>query len=198
MSTTEKQKGRLINDLQNEVDYVYEGWDPNIKVWRAGDGHERKPPYVAVDFIETSMDLFRSMANIVGRIDDWRFEHAFCELELLDITVYAAKYHNDGAIEGRKFGSEIAQRIRTRILAYWDNILYNFNASVDKGRAYPIRDLSRFREDISTRIYEYNLNIFLRTDVRWHKTLDETKVEERAEKAYIVLNNKNNIRIDTS
>lgn len=197
MALTEKVKGRMIKDLQDNVDFEYEGWDPNIKVWRAGEGHERKLPYVAVDYIETSTPLFKSMSDIVGRIDDLRYEHAFCELELVDITVYAAKYHKNKIIRGRDFASEIIQRIRKRILAYWNNILYHFNASVDRGGAYPIKDLSRFRDDVTTRIYEYNLNIFLRTDVRWHKDI-ESLVEERAEKAFIVLNNKNNIRINTS
>lgn len=198
MSTTEKQKGRLINDLQNNVDYVFEGWDSNIKVWRAGEGQERKLPYIAVDFIETSIPLFKSLGDIVGMLDDHRWEHAFCEVELLDITVYAAKYHNDKAIRGRDFASEIIQRIRKRILAYWNDILYNFNASIDRSRGYPIKDLSRFKNNVSTRIYEYNLNIFLRTDVRWAKDYDEDLAEERAEKAYIVLNSTNNIRINTS
>ena len=187
----------MINDLQNNVDYEYEGWDPEIQVWRAGEGHERKLPYIAVDYVETSMDLFKSMGHIVGRVDDLRYEHAYCELELVDITVYAAKYHNSGAIRGRNFASWAILKIRTRILAYWNYILYNFNASVDRARAYPIRDLSVFKDDITTRIYEFNLNIFLRTDVRWRKDV-ESLVEERAEKAFIVLNNKNNIRIDTS
>lgn len=193
MTLTEKQKGRLINDLQS-LDYTYQGWNPNIKVWRAGEGHERKLPYIAVDYIEVNQDLFRSMSDIVGRIDDIRYEYAFCELLFVDITVYAAKYHNN--IRGRDFASDTLQMIRKRILAYWNDILYHFNASVSRGNSLPIRDLSGFKDETTTRIYEYNLSFFLRTDVRWHKDY-ESLVEERAEKAYIVLNNKN-IRIDTS
>lgn len=199
MTLTESQKGQLIEDLQNKVDYEYNSWSPSINIWRAGEGYERELPCVVVDFIGSEGAMFRSFADWVGLIDDLRHEHAFCERELVNITVYAGKYHNSGAIRGRDYASEIIHRIRTRILAYWNDLLYNFNASIDRSFDMPIRDLTMFQEDVATKVHEFDLNVRLRTDVRWYKTLPQgADAEERAEKAYIIMNNKNNIRINTS
>ena len=198
MSTSETARKELIEDIQKNVDFSYGDWEPTIEVWRAGEGFKRELPYVAIDFISTSDKRFASFADIVERIDDLRYEYAYCELELVNITVYAKKYHNN--VRGREYADEILKRIRKRILAFWsDIILYKYNASVDRGNPAPIRDLTKFDTETATRIHELDLNVFLRTDVRWYKTISEEEVaDERAEKAYIVMNNKNNIRINTS
>lgn len=200
MATSELVKLKLIESLQNNVDFSYNGWNPAIKVWRAGEGHERKLPYIAVDFIETSDKRFPSFADIVGRIDDKRYEYAYCETEVATITCYAKKYHNNDTIRGRNYAYEILDRIRKRILAYWtDTILYKYNHSVDRGRGAPIRDLTLFNTETATRIHEIELTVFLRTDVRWYKDLPQgVEAEEKVESAYILLENKNNIRINTS
>ena len=201
MATSELVKGLLIDDLQNQVDFSYLGWSPSVLVWRAGEGHERTLPYIAVDFIETSDKRFPSFADIVGRIDDKRYEYAFCETEVVTITVYAKKYHNNDTIRGRSYAFEILDRIRKkRILAQWsDSILYNYNHSVDRSRGVPIRDLTVFDTETATRIHEIELTVFLRTDVRWYKELPQgQEASERAESAYVLLQNKNNIRINTS
>lgn len=200
MATSEVVRGLVIDDIQNELDFSYLGWSPSIQVWRAGEGHERILPYVAVDFIETSDKRHASFADIVGRIDDRRYEYAFCETEVVTITVYAKKYHNNDTIRGRSYANEILSRIRRRVLAYWsDKVLYDYNHSVDRSRGVPIRDLTAFDTETTTRIHEIELTVFLKTDVRWYKDLPQgQEASERAESAYILLKNKNNIRINTS
>lgn len=200
MATSELVRLKVIEDLQNNVDFSYNGWNPSLEVWRAGEGQERKLPYMAVDFISTSDKRFPSFADIVGRIDDMRYEYAYCETEVVNITIYAKKYHNNGTIRGRNYANEILDRVRKRILAYWsDTILYKYNHSVDRGRGAPIRDLTLFDTETTTRVHEIELTVFLRTDVRWYKDLPQgTEASERAESAYIVLQEKNNIRINTS
>jgi hypothetical protein len=200
LGTSETAKGEMIEDIQNNVSFTFNGWTPAIQVWRAGEAFERELPYIAVDYIETSGKLFPSLADIVERVDDLRYEYAYCELELVNITCYAKKYHNNNAIRGLEFADEILKRIRQRILSRWtDNILYKYNASVDRGQALPIRNLTKFDTETATRIHELELNVFLRTDVRWYRVLTpDTEVEEKAKIAYIILNNKNNIRINTS
>jgi len=200
LATSETAKKELIEDLQNNISYSFNGWSPSVNVWRAGEGYERKLPYIAVDFIQTSDKRFASFADIVGRIDDMRFEYAYCEIELVNITIYTNKYHNSKAVIGREYASEILTRIRSRILAYWsDTILYRYKASVGRGQPAPIRDLTLYDVETGTRIHEFDLTVFLRTDVRWYKTLPQgVEAQQRAEKAYIVMQNKNNIRIDTS
>ena len=190
----------MIEDLQNNIDFSYLGWSPAIKVWRAGDGFEREFPYVAVDYIGTSEKKFASLGDIVERVDDQRYEYAYCELELVNITIYTKKNHNNGTIRGRAYGYEILGRIRERIFSRWtNNILYKYNASVERGRNAPIRDLTKFDTETAIREHELELDMFLRTDVRWYRVLSPNDViEERAEKAYIIMNNKNNIRINTS
>jgi len=192
---TEKQKGRLINDLQ-AIDFEYEEYVPSLKFHRAGEGFTRKFPYGVVDFIEENDKRFASLGDIVGRIDDLTFEHAYCEFLLVNVSICAEKKHDN--VRGRNFANYCILKVKRQILAYWNDILYEFNASVDRARGLPVRDLTKYENDVGNRIYEYDLNVFLRTDVRWHKDFVSPDYEERAEKAYIILNNKNNIRIDAS
>lgn len=171
----------LIDDLQNQVDFSYGAWNPPIKVWRAGEGFAREYPYVAVDFIQTSMKNFPSMSDIVGRVDDIYYTYAYCELELVTVTVYARKYHNNNTVRGRNYAVIIADRIRKRILAFWNDILKDNNASIDRSRATPVRDLTNYRAESGDRIHEYELDVFIRTDVRWSRMPDDYEVaEERA------------------
>jgi len=194
LTISEAGKVVLIEDIQNKVNFVYNNFTPDLKVWRAGEGFERKLPYMAIDFIQTSDRRYSSLADIVGRIDDLRYEYAYCEIVLVNITIYAEKYHDSN--RGREYASEIIERTRTRILAYWNEFLYKYNASVDRSQPAPIRDLTSFNENVGTRVHEFDLNVYLRTDVRWHRDLSpEDKEEERAKNAYIILNNKNNIII---
>ncbi len=195
MTLIEEAHRKLINDIQS-MDFTYLGWDPNILVWRAGEAGPRELPYIAVDFIATSRKLFPSFADIVGRIDDVRAEYAYCELEMVTITVYANKYHNSGAVRGRDFAGWAAIEIRKHILYYWNQILIDYNASVDRKLAAPIQDLTNWKQDVATRVAEYEITLYLRTDVRWYRELEPGEEEEsRARKAYILLQNKNNLRV---
>ena len=183
----------MVDDLQS-LDYTFNGWNPNLQVSRAGEGHARTLPYVAVDFIATSAKKFESLGDIVGRVDDHRFEYAYCELELVTISIYAEKYHNNGNIRGRDFAYATATKIRTRILAFWfEEILHKYNASIERGMDIPIKDLTLHRADVKTRVHELEIDVYLRTDVRWYKErIDDTIIDERAEKAYVLLKNNNN------
>lgn len=197
MALTEAIRKLLIVDSYSNVDYSYGSWDPDLKVWRAGDAGPRELPYMSVDFITTQDKKFPSFGDVVGRINDFRLEYAYCELELVNISIYAAKYHNSGAIRGRDFAYSSMLKLRKRILAYWNDLLFPYNGSVDRGMSMPIRDLTNYQDDVGTRIHELELNVFLRTDVRWYKNMP-SETEERAEKAFVIMNDINNIRIDTS
>jgi len=188
---SEAGKIELIERLQTEIDFSYNGWDPPIQVWRAGEGFKRELPYVAVDFIETTMKKFPSFSEIVGAIDDYYYEFAYCELELVTVSVYTRKYHNDNAVRGRDYAVDIMTKIRRDILAFWNDVLREYNASIDRSRAIPIKDLTNFRTDTGDRVHEYELNVYMRTDVRWHRMPDDYDevTEERAEKAYGILDN---------
>jgi len=198
LTLPEAGKNELIERIQS-LDFTYNGWDPQIEVWRAGEAHERNLPYISVDFIQTSQKLFGSMSDIVGRIDDRRYEYAFCELEFVNISVYANKYHNNDAIRGRDFAFFAINEIRNDVLAWWNDILYKYDASIDRRIEIPIKDLTIYYEDVATRVHEFELDFYLRTDVRWYRELPSGEEGEvRAEQAYIIMNDKNNIRINTS
>jgi hypothetical protein len=178
------------------MDFTFKGWDPNLTIWRAGSAGPRELPYASVDFIATSRKMFPSMSDIVGKIDDVRYEYAYCELELVSISVYAEKYHNSGAIRGRAFAAWAINEIRKRILWRWNQILVYYNASIDRRIEAPIRDLTAWKEDVANRVHEFELSLFLRTDVRWYRDLEPgEETEARADKAYILLQNKNNLRV---
>ena len=204
MTLTESQRRTLIDDLQN-LDYEYESWDPNIEVWRAGEGYKRSLPYITVDFIaSTDTKKFGSQGDIVGRVDDHRYEYAYCEPEMVSITIYANKYHNSGAIRGRDFAMWAIKEIKKRILSYWNELyLYSYNASIERSINFPIKDLTNAIPQVKTRVHELELNVMLRTDMRWYKKKDpDDSVEEIASKAYVELSNieeqdkKNYMRIE--
>jgi hypothetical protein len=174
----ESTHDKLIDDIQNQLDFSYGAWDPPIKVWRAGEGFKREFPYVAIDFIATSLKRFPSLADVVGRIDDIYFTYAYCELELCTITVFTRKYHNNNLVRGRSYAVILADRIRKRILAFWNDILKDNKASIDRSRAMPVRDLTNYRADTGDRVHEYDINIFIRTDVRWSRMPSTYEVEE--------------------
>ncbi len=199
MSTSEARKS-MVDDIQNNVSFSYDEWSPEIEVWMAGEGHGRILPYVAIDFITTQDKKFASFGDIVGRIDDLRYEYAYCELELITVTIYAKKYHNNKKIRGLDYANAIIKRTRKRILAYWnDDILFDYNASIDRGNPAPIRDLTGFDTNTATRIHELELSVVLRTDVRWNKELPPGQDSDiKAEKLTFSLDSMTNIRINTS
>ena len=174
----ESTHDKLIDDIQNQVDFSYGAWDPSIQVWRAGEGFKREFPYVAIDFIATSMKKFPSLADVVGRIDDIYFTYAYCELELCTVTVFTKKYHNNNNVRGRNYAVVLANRIRTRILAFWNDILKDNKASIDRSKAMPVRDLTNYRDESGDRVHEYDINIFIRTDVRWSRMPSTYEVEK--------------------
>ena len=174
----ESTHDKLIDDIQNQVDFSYGAWDPSIQVWRAGEGFKREFPYVAIDFIATSMKRFPSLADVVGRIDDIYFTYAYCELELCTVTVFTKKYHNNNNVRGRNYAVVLANRIRTRILAFWNDILKDNKASIDRSKAMPVRDLTNYRDESGDRVHEYDINIFIRTDVRWSRMPSTYEVEK--------------------
>lgn len=197
MTLTEAQRGNLIDDIQNNVDFSYNGWSPSLNVWRAKESHKVDLPFVVVDFLPTSRKKFASLGDIIGRIDDLHYQFGYCELEVVNVSVHANKYHNDRNILGRDFCNDTLLKIRRRILAFWNDILKPYGASLERGININIRDLSNYKPDVGTRYYEYDMDVYLRTDVRWdtRESEDQDLTVERAEKAYIILQDKNNIRV---
>lgn len=183
--------GNLLDDIQDNVDFSYNGWNPTVLVWRARETNPKQLPYVVVDFISTSNPMFQSMGgDIVGEIDDRYHEYAYCELELINISVCANKYHKNRTIRGNDWAKLIATRIRKRVYGFWNRILNPEGHSLDRKRRSPIRNLSGYKPEVGTRWYEYDMDVYVRTDVRWNnKPEDEDDIDERAEKAYIQLKN---------
>jgi len=172
-------KNRLLDDIQNQVDFSYGSWNPAIQVWRAGEGFAREYPYVAIDFIQTSMKKFPSMGDVVGIVDDVYYTYAFCELELCTVSIYAKKYHNNNTVRGRNYAVVIADRIRKRILGFWNDVLKDNKASIDRSRAIPVKDLTNFRARSGDRIHEYEVDVYIRTDVRWSRMPADYEVDEK-------------------
>jgi len=191
--------GKLINDLKKNIDYTYEGWNPNIEVWRARESNVKELPYIVVDFISASRPKFQSLGDIIGEVDDIYHKFGYCEMELINISVCANKYHKDRDIRGNDFSVSTIDKIRKHVMGKWDKILNKNDAAVDRGIKPVIRNLSGYKAEIGTRWYEYDMDVYVRTGVRWdNKPEDEEESDERAEKAYILLRNdtdKNNIKV---
>lgn len=202
----EQERGRLINDLQNNVDYSFGNWNPDMKIWRSGEIHEKRLPFGVVDFLPTSRFKFKSLGDAIGKVDDIHYQYGYCELEMVTISIYANKFQNNRKVNAREFAYNTLLRIRKHIFRTWPSILRKFGASIERGINANIIDLTDYREDIGTRMYEYDMNFYLRTDVRWDNRSDWIPPdggedlpgsEIPADKAIITkLNEQTNIRVE--
>ncbi len=70
------------------------------------------------------------------------------------------------------------------VLKVWENILFDFYASFDRKEAIIIKDVSTYDPVTETRIYNYDIDVYLRTSFAWDKVPDD--YDDTADLAEIV------------
>jgi len=165
-----------IVDRINSLDFTYEGKNPQVKVYRYGEGFSRKNPTILVQFMPASRKKFQSVGDVIGIVTGDYYQYGYCQIELCGIHCYCQEKHETAdkttVINGRSLCYDMAEKCLNDVLKVWENILFDFNASLDRKEAILIKDLSTYDPVTETRIYNYDIDVYLRTQFRWDKVPD--------------------------
>ena len=166
----------FIVDRINGLDFTYQELDPQVKVLRYGDGFSRKNPVILVGFMPSNRKRFQSVSDVIGKAKGDYYQYGFCQIELCTIHCYCHEEHETAdkstSINGRMLCYDMAEKCLYRVLKVWENILYDFNATLDRKETIVIKDLSTYNPATETRIYNYDIDVYLRTQFRWDKVPD--------------------------
>ncbi len=162
-----------IVDRVNSLDFTYEGVDPQVKVYRYGEGFSRNNPTILVGFMPANRRKFASISDTIGKADGDYYRYGFCQIELCTIHCYCQEKHEtedkSTVINGRMLCYDMASKVLLDVLKVWENILFDFYASFDRKEAIIIKDVSTYDPVTETRIYNYDIDVYLRTAFAWDK-----------------------------
>jgi len=202
---TETNRGNLIKDIRDAVDFDYGSYSPNPKVLRFFEGHDRKNPQVLIDFLPANRNKFMSISHLIGPgSPNFQYHrYGYCQPESCVIRCYAGKHQNDRALNGRLLVEHFVEQIRTHILKNWDHLLFTMNATLEDSEPFPLKDDSFYDQIKGTMVYIYEISFFILTQFRWNDIPDdysgETLVDaigginypdEKREQYGIILENK--------
>jgi len=180
----ETERNYFVDDI-NGLDFTYEGLDPQVKVYRYGEGFSRENHTILVGFIPSNRKRLQSVSDVIGHAKGDYYQYGFCQIELCTIHCYCQEKHKTAdkltIINGRMLCYDMAEKCLNRVLKVWENILFDFNASVDRKETIIIKDLSTYDPITETRIYNYDIDVYLRTQFRWDKVPDGYEEEDLAE-----------------
>ena len=179
----ETERNTLV-DRVNSLDFTYQGVDPQVKVYRYGEGFSRNNPTILVQFLPANRKKFASISDVIGKADGDYYRYGFCQIELCSIHCYCQEKHEtedkSTVINGRMLCNDMAEKVLLDVLKVWENILFDFYASFDRKEAIIIKDVSTYDPVTETRIYNYDIDVYLRTAFAWDKVPDDY-VDEFAE-----------------
>ena len=172
MSITELRKA-LVEDIKG-LDFTYQTLDPQVKVYRHGEGFSMVNPYVMIQFLPSNRKRFQSVGDIIGKAKGDYYRYGYARVELCSIHCYCQEEHKNAlktiTINGRELCEFISGKCQERILKYWENILFDYNAGFDRKDTIPnIKDLSYYDEISETQIYNYDIDVYLRIPFTWDK-----------------------------
>ncbi|MHA1875149.1 MAG: hypothetical protein ACTSUC_01745 [Promethearchaeota archaeon] len=172
----ETERSEIVDRI-NSLDFTYQGKNPQVKVYRYGEGFSRTNPTILVQFMPANRKKFQSVGDVIGKASGDYYQYGYCQIELCSIHCYCQEKHETAdkltLINGRMLCYHMAEKCLYDILKVWENILFDFNASLDRKEAIIIKDLSTYDPVTETRIYNYDIDVYLRTQFRWDKVSDE-------------------------
>ena len=169
-------RNALIDDI-NGLDFTYQTLDPQVKVYRYGEGFDKIHPSILIGFLPSNRKRFQSISNVIGKAKGDYYRYGYARVELCTIHVYCQEEHENVlktvTINGRMLGEFIAEKCLERVLKEWEDILSDYNSSFDRKDTIPIiRDLSLYDEISETQIYNYDIDVYLRIPFTWDKVPD--------------------------
>jgi len=173
MSLNTDLKLALVDDI-NGLDFTYQNLDPQVKVYRYGDGFDRINPNILIQFLPSNRKRSQSVGDVIGLAQGDYYRYGYARVELCTIHVYCQENHENAlktvTINGRMLGEFIAEKCLERVLKIWENILFDYKASFDRKDTVPvIKDLSMYDETVETQIYNYDIDVYLRIPFTWDK-----------------------------
>jgi hypothetical protein len=191
MPLTEEQRGVLVDYFASNIDFLFEGYDFQVEVYRLNEGFSINHPNILVNFLPANRKKFQSLSDVLGRASGRYYDYGYCHIEMVTVSVYCNEFHSteDGSINtnGRELCSFLANQCLRGVLKDWEVILKQFGASFDRRETIPIvRDLSTYDDETETKIYNYVFDVLLRTQLRWNKVPDDYDEDsDIAEKAVL-------------
>lgn len=169
---SESQRAELIEDLQKNINFEYEGYTPPINVYRYGEGFDRTTPYILVEFLPSNRKKFQSISDVIGPATEkgQYYEYGYCQIEVCNIYCYCGEFPDDNKLNGRLFTYYMAETVLKWVQRNWEQLLWKMYASFDRAEdMWAIYDDSFYDPLTRTRIYCYRISMYLRTHVRWNK-----------------------------
>ena len=170
MPLSESEREVIVDYIKN-IDFTYGDYDPQVKVYRYGEGFPIQHPYILVKFLPSNRAKFKSISDLIEPYNDRYNEFGFCHMENMSIHVYCADvhYNTTAKIKGRLLCAYISQTCLDNLFRNIDRILLPYGASFDISDTIPtIRDMSYFDQETETMIYNYDFDFMLRTHMRYN------------------------------
>lgn len=171
----ETERNTLVDRI-NSLDFTYQGKDPQVLVYRYGEGFSRNNPTILIGFLPVNVKKFQSVSDVIGKAVGDYYQYGYCQVELCTIHVYCQEKHETAdkttVINGRMLCYDIAEKVLLDVLKEWESILFDFNATLDRKEIITIKDLSTYDPSTETQIYNYDIDVYLRTQFRWDKVPD--------------------------
>jgi len=169
---SEDQRDEIIEDINDNLSFVYGDYTPPVKVYRYGEGFDKKLPYVLFEFQPASRNKFRSISDVIGNATTTGQykEYGFCQMEVINVYCYSGEFHNDFSLNGRKLTYHLAETVMKYVQRNWEKIFWDMYASLDRAETlYSIKDASHYDDNSGSKIYCYSFDVYARTQMRWNK-----------------------------
>jgi hypothetical protein len=178
---TEANRKDLIEDLQRNLRFDFQGYSPPLNVYRYGEGFDRNQPYILVEFLPSNRAKFRSISDIIGPatpLGEYK-QYGYCQIENCIIYCYCGEFPKEFSLNGRFFTEAMATTTLRWVQRNWEQLLWKMYASWDRGEdMFAIYDESYYDPDTATQVYCYRISLYIRTQVRWDKIPERFAGEE--------------------
>lgn len=175
MALTESQRGYIVDRI-NSLDFTYQTLDPQVKVYRHREGFNRIHPTIMVEFMPSNRKRAQSVSNVIGKVPGGgdHYLYGYYHVELCSIHFYCQEKHETAdkatIINGRTLIGHISEIVLDDILREWEEFLKQYYISFDWLDTVPaIKDLSLYDPVTETMIYNYDIDVYLRTRFVWDK-----------------------------
>ncbi len=167
-------RNALVDDISDTVDFTYQTFDPQVQVYRHGEGFSKIHPSVLIGFLPSNKKRFQSVGDVIGKAEGDYYKYGFARVELCTIHCYCSEKHETvdktTIFNGRMLCEFIAEKCLERVLKVWENILLDYKASFDMKDTIPVvKDLCLYDEISETWIYNYDIDLYLRIPFTWDK-----------------------------
>lgn len=180
----------IIEDMQKNLNFSYLEYIPPVNVYRYGESFDKSLPYILIEFLPANRNKFRSISDIIGNATPKGAfkQYGFCQMEVVNIYCYCGEFHNDFQLNGRKLTYHLAETALRYVQKNWEQMLWRMYASFDRAETlYAIKDDSYYEKTTESKIYCYNFDVYIRTQMQWNKVPDSFEEEEIVEKTNLYI-----------